>query len=158
MPHLVQMQKKYGAQGFAVVTVATEETPDGKSDEKTKEKVRAATLKYLKSINANGFTNVFLDEKDEVWTKKLGFAGIPYLFLFNREGKYQRFDPSEIEEGYANIDKIVGEWLKAPAPKPAGNATAPGQVEIKNVTKAGLSEEIARHKGKVVLVNFWGFL
>jgi hypothetical protein len=154
MPHLVQMRKKYGPQGFAVVTVATGE----ENDRRPKEKVHASIVKYLTSIKATGFTNVFLDEPDEFWTKKLGFPGIPYLFLFNREGKYQRFDPSQIEEEYANIDRLVAEWLKAPAPKPAGGAAAPGQVEIKNVTKAGLSEEIARHKGKVVLLNFWGFL
>lgn len=154
MPHLVQMQKKYGPQGFAVVTVATGE----ENDLRPKEKVRASIVKYLTSIKANGFTNVFLDEPEDLWTKKLNFAGIPFLFLFNREGKYQRFDPSQIDEGYANIDKLVAEWLKQPAPKPAGSAAAPGQVEIRNVTRAGLSAEIARHKGKVVLLNFWGFL
>ncbi len=162
MPHLVKMQQKYGPQGFAVVTVATEDT----SDQRPKEKVRASIEKYLKSINASGFTNLVLDEKEEFWTKKLGFAGIPYMFLFNREGKYKRFEPGDIEEEYANIEKIVAEWLKEPAPKSSAGP-APGtddsknngkQLEIKNVTKAGLSEEIARHKGKVVLLNFWGFL
>jgi hypothetical protein len=29
------------------------------------------------------------------------------------------------------------------------------ETPLKLVTKAGLAEEIARHKGKVVLVNFW---
>jgi hypothetical protein len=158
MPHLVQMQKKYGPQGFAVVTVATDDPKD--------EKVRASTLKFLNKINASGFTNLVLDEDEKIWTKKLGFAGIPYMFLFNREGRYKRFEPGDIDEGYANVDKIVAEWLKAPA-SPSGEAAVPKldkpktelpAVEIKSVTKAGLSEEIAHHKGKVVLLNFWAFL
>src|SRR5262245_26212496 len=104
MPHLVEMHKKYAAQGFAVVSVAVEDDPRN-------EKIHASTLKFLKLINAN-YTNVILDEKSEVWTKKLGFEGIPYLFVFNREGKYKRFEPGDIEEGYTNIEKLVVEWLK----------------------------------------------
>ena len=52
-----------------------------------------------------------------------------------------------------------------PAPSTASAETLPVMpkveatpVELKPITRAGLAEEIGRHKGKVVLVNFWAFL
>src|SRR5690349_12302946 len=103
MPHLVEMHKKYAEKGFAAITVAL--------DDPKNEKTKASLLKFLKDQNAT-FTNLILDEKPEVWTKKLGIQSYPYVFVFNREGKYKRFEAGDIDEDYANIEKLVVEWLK----------------------------------------------
>lgn len=145
MPHLVQMHKKYAGQGLTVITVAV--------DDPRNEKTKASLTKFLKTVNAT-FTNFILDEKEAVWTKKFGIEGIPYIFVFNRDGKYKRFEAGDIDEELANVEKLVAEYLKAPEPPPA-KPKGQAHVEIKPVTKAGLEKEIERHKGKVVLLNFW---
>jgi hypothetical protein len=103
MPHLVEMHKKYADKGFAAITVAL--------DDPTNEKTKASLLKFLQEQKAP-FTNFILDEKPEVWSKKLGIESYPAVFVFNREGKYKRFEAGDIEEGYTNIEKLVVDWLK----------------------------------------------
>jgi len=143
MPHLVQMHKKYADKGLAVITVAV--------DDPRNEKTKASLTNFLKRVNAT-FSNFILDEKEAVWQKKFGIEGIPYIFVFNREGKYKRFEAGDIDEELANVEKLVVEWLKARASE---RSKGQAQVEIKPVTRAGLEQEIERHKGKVVLLNYW---
>jgi len=103
MPHLVEMHKKYARQGLVVVTVAL--------DDASNEKVKASLLKFLRNVEAT-FTNLVLDEKEDVWTKRLGIEGYPAMFVFNRDGKYQKLLAPDIDDELANVEKLVVEWLK----------------------------------------------
>lgn len=97
------MHKKHAPQGLAVITVSL----DDPSDRKAKE----AVLAYLKEQRAT-FTNVILDEKEEVWQEKLKILGPPCFYVFNREGRYRKFNVDEIDEDLARVEKQVLDWLK----------------------------------------------
>lgn len=100
------MHKKYAAQGLVAISVALV-SPGSTSAED-----QAAVLKFVRSQKAP-FLNLYLDEPDEVWSKKLRFDGPPSIYVFNREGRFKKFDGFDIEDGYANIEKLVVDWLKA---------------------------------------------
>jgi hypothetical protein len=94
------MQEKYGKEKFAAVSVSLDDPKENGTEEKV--------LKFLKEKKAN-FANVILNEKPEVWQKKLGFDGPPCVFVFNREGKWKKFE-SPVE--YADVEKYVAELMK----------------------------------------------
>jgi thiol-disulfide isomerase/thioredoxin len=102
-PNLVRLQQKYGSQGLVAVSVALDD-PNNKLPQE-------AVLRFLKKQNAL-LTNVFLDEKEEVWKARFGIDGPPCAFVFNRDGKYKKFDADHIEEGYVNIEKQAVEFLQ----------------------------------------------
>jgi thiol-disulfide isomerase/thioredoxin len=102
-PNLVKLQQKYAAQGLVAVSVALDD-PNNKLPQD-------AALRFLKKQNAT-LTNVFLDEKEEVWKSRFGIDGPPCVFVFNREGKYKKFDADHIQEGYVNIEKQAVEFLQ----------------------------------------------
>jgi hypothetical protein len=98
------MHRKYARDGFAAVSVSLDDPRDAK--------LMANVERFLKAQNAT-FTNVVLDEKVEFWQKKLGFDGPPCIFVFNREGRWTKFDAFP---EYAEIEKVVLEHLKKKAP------------------------------------------
>lgn len=97
------MHRKLAKDGLVVITVSVDEPPD--------KEAQANCLKFLKAQKAS-FTNLILDEKPDLWQEKLGFFGPPYFFVFNREGKYQRFDASQVGDNLENVEKKAIEWLK----------------------------------------------
>ena len=95
------MQKKYAKDGVVAVSVNL----DNPNVDGVKEKVQ----KYLASQKA-AFTNLILDEKIEVWQKKLKIEGPPCVFVFDREGKVaKKFDSGE---KYDEVEKLVVDLLK----------------------------------------------
>jgi hypothetical protein len=102
MPHLVEMHKQFGPQGFVAVSVALD-----RRDPTVEERI----LKILKKQNMT-VINLYLDEPEEFWTKKLGFEGVPAIYVFNREGKYRRHLSDMIDDGYGNIRKLVDDWVQ----------------------------------------------
>src|SRR5262245_32774565 len=97
-PHLVKMHQRYKDQGFAAVSVSV--------DEPTAEQAALAFLQEQKAT----FTNVFLNEKPEVWQKNLKSEGVPIVFVFNRQGKIeQKFTEAPKDE---ELDKLVERLLK----------------------------------------------
>jgi hypothetical protein len=95
------MQKKYAKDGVVAVSVNL----DNPSDDGVKEKIQ----KYLTSQKA-AFTNLILDEKIEVWQKKLNIVGPPCVFVFDQDGKVaKKFDSGE---KYNEVEKLVVDLLK----------------------------------------------
>jgi cytochrome oxidase Cu insertion factor (SCO1/SenC/PrrC family) len=95
------MQKKHAKDDVVAVSVSL----DNPGDDGVKEKVQ----KYLTSQKA-AFTNLILDEKIEVWQKKLKIEGPPCVFVFDREGKVaKKFDSGE---KYDEVEKLVIDLLK----------------------------------------------
>lgn len=103
MPHLVELHQKYAGEGLVAITVAT--------DDPRNEKVKASLLKFLTAQKAT-MTNLIIEEPLEEWAPKVGLAKVPCVFVFNRAGKFRRFDAERIEEGYGNIALQVAEFLK----------------------------------------------
>jgi hypothetical protein len=95
------MQKKYGKVGVVAVSVNLDDPNEAGAKDKA--------LKYLKSQKAT-FTNLILDEKVEVWQKKLKIEGVPCIFVFDKEGKVaKKFDSGE---KYDEVEKLVIDLLK----------------------------------------------
>jgi hypothetical protein len=93
------MHKKYGKDDFAAVSVSLDDPKDAKAQERV--------LEFLRKQKAT-FTNLVLDEKAEVWQEKLKFTGPPCVFVFTRDGKYEKFESPD----YAAIEKRVDELVK----------------------------------------------
>ena len=72
---------------------------------------RNNAAKFLKTVGAD-FTNLYLDEPAQVWQKKLGFAGPPCYFVFNRQGQWTRFEPQDNEPIHEALEKFVIERLR----------------------------------------------
>ncbi len=89
-PHLVEMHKKYGPKGLAVISLSL--------DDPTDEKAVAAAEKFLRETKAT-FTNILLNEDFGDGFDKLDINGIPAVFLFGPDGKeVKRFtmdDPND---------------------------------------------------------------
>ena len=94
------MHKKYAKDGFAAVSVSLDDPGD--------KKARQNVIEFLRKQKAT-FTNLILDEKSEIWQEKLKFDGPPCVFVFNREGKWKKFE-APVE--YADIEKYVAELMK----------------------------------------------
>jgi hypothetical protein len=93
------MHNKYAKDGFAAISVSLDDPKD--------EKARQRVIDFLRKQKAT-FTNLILDEKSEVWQEKLKFDGPPCVFVFNRDGKWNKYTSPD----YAEIEKQVAELLK----------------------------------------------
>ena len=104
-PKIVKIHQKYAKDGLAVVSVSL--------DEAGAEGIQDRVLSFLKKQGAN-FTNVLLDEPSTFWQEKLHFTGPPCYFVFNRQGKWTKFQPAEDdpEKVYVDIENFVAENLK----------------------------------------------
>ena len=77
IPRLVKMHNKHAKDGLVVLSVLLDDPRD--KDQ------RKDTEQYL-GKQKPPFETVFLDEKQEFWTKKLRIFVYPRVFVFNREG------------------------------------------------------------------------
>lgn len=103
-PNLVKLNKDLARDGFVAVSVST----DDPADKETMERVQ----KFLVKQDAK-FANFVLDEKPEVWQKRLGFEAVPCVFVFNKAGEWQKFDGAALADGgYERIRERVVELLK----------------------------------------------
>jgi thiol-disulfide isomerase/thioredoxin len=105
MPHLLEMQKKYGDKGLVAITLHV----DPQVDEETKAGI-------ARILNKNKMTtiNLALDEPQEVWREKLHSNFIPNIFVFNREGKWTQFSATTYDDPdqmYEAIEKTVAKEL-----------------------------------------------
>jgi thiol-disulfide isomerase/thioredoxin len=104
-PHLVELHKKYAAQGLVAISVAVDPPADT---------LNMRLLKFLNKVQAT-FTNLYLDEPAEVWQKKLEVDEVPCIFVFDRQGKYYRFGGAEKaprKAEYSQIEPLVVELLQ----------------------------------------------
>jgi thiol-disulfide isomerase/thioredoxin len=101
-PNLVKLHNEHAKAGLVAESVSL----DDLSEEGAKDKV----MKFLTRQQATT-TNLILDEKPEVWQKKLQIDGPPLVMVFNRKGELeQKFHDNEVD--YAVIGKLVAELLK----------------------------------------------
>jgi thiol-disulfide isomerase/thioredoxin len=105
-PHLVEMHRKYSAQGLKCVSLSLDFPDDPKSF--------ARATQFLKEQKAT-FLNVLLDEEQEDAFNKLDTNGVPTVFLYDPTGKeIRRFtmdDPNR-QFTYDQVDEVVAKLLK----------------------------------------------
>ncbi len=106
LPHLFELKKKYGED---LVGITVNLLDDG--DDLQAEKAKAE--KFLNAKQATNVTNIILDEKVDVWSKKLNVTSFPTVFVFNQDGKYEKRYPEDQEKfNYDDIGKVVANLLK----------------------------------------------
>ena len=106
MPRLIELKKKYGSDLVAVTVNLLDDGQD-LNDEKAKAE------KFLQSKGGADLTNLILDEKEDVWSKKLKVETFPTVFVFNQDGKYEKRYPEDQEKfNYEDIGKVVAGLLK----------------------------------------------
>lgn len=71
-----------------------------------------AALRFLRTQQAT-FANYLLDEPASVWQDKWQLNGPPAVFVFDRAGKWVRFDHDDADKlyTYADVEKLVKQLL-----------------------------------------------
>ena len=93
------MHKQNANRGLVVLSVSV--------DELSKKKDVEVANTFLREQNSP-FVNLLLDESHEFWSKKLGFTIPPYYYVFDRRGKWERFDPNEHgDDLHKAMDKTI---------------------------------------------------
>ncbi len=110
-PGLVALHKQHADQ-VACISLNLDYIGIGKPEE-----YREPVLAFLQKQGAT-FDNVLSTEADEEITKKFGFAAIPVVFVYDRQGKLlKRFDNEAAEKKedlftYEDVSALVAEQLK----------------------------------------------
>jgi thiol-disulfide isomerase/thioredoxin len=108
-PALVKFAREHAKDDLVVISVALDPL-DGVSNGIPREQTIAKVSAFLKKQNAT-FTNLILDEPDEVW-KKFNLTTIPSVYVFDREGKWSLFTPRELDQNANGPEELVVELLK----------------------------------------------
>ncbi len=99
------MHRKWAKDGLAAISVNLDDLEIQTAQE------RLANVKKVLHNKKATIANIILDEPVEFWQKKFGLAGYPFVFVFNRQGKWTRFgDEGEVK--YQDVDQLVVELLK----------------------------------------------
>ena len=98
------MHQQYAKDGFVALSVSLDDPNEKGKPEKV--------LEFLKAKNAT-FTNLLLNEKDEVWQQKLKIDGPPCVFVFNREGHWVKKFADEKGYGvkFSEVEEVVVKLL-----------------------------------------------
>lgn len=99
------MQKKYKNDGLVAFSVSL--------DDPAEQEIEKKVLGILKKQKAE-FPNVILNAKTEDWQKALRIEGPPAVYVFRRDGKYERFAAGQ---HYDKIEQRVVELLKDKPPQ-----------------------------------------
>ena len=84
------MHKKYAPQGLVMISVAHELIEEYKTAAEREKEVKRWLQKFeTKSIN------FILDEKDTFLAEALDIRGLPCIYVFNRQGKWVRFNSDD---------------------------------------------------------------
>ena len=97
------MHQKYAAKGLVVISVELDEPDDLDA--------RARAEKFLVDKKA-AFTNLALDEPQELWIEKFGIKALPCVYLYDRRGKWIQFKTEGARDvDYAEVEKTAVKLL-----------------------------------------------
>lgn len=101
-PHLVELHKKYGNDGFVAMSVALDNPED--------QTARAGVDKFLRKQQAT-FTNLIAQGDSDDWYNSLKIGGIPCVFVFDRDNRRVKKLVGE-QVDYKAIEEEVAKLLK----------------------------------------------
>ncbi|RCS52821.1 TlpA family protein disulfide reductase [Bremerella cremea] len=123
-PHLVELEKKYGDEGFQVIGITQYygfnwpegadqpgQTEDGKVNAKEEQ---TALTKLTKRYELN-YPTAVLEDSDEFY-QYYAVSAIPHMVLVGRDGKVQKVSAGMSESVAKKLDEKIQELLKEPAP------------------------------------------
>src|SRR5262249_11183224 len=102
-PNLVKLHKDLGDKGVACISVTIDDDDD-----------KAAALKFLQKQGA-AFENYHLDENEKVFQKEYGFASVPTVLVYGKDGALAKKFNADKEENkftYKDVRKVVEEMIK----------------------------------------------
>ena len=102
-PNLVKLQKDLGGSGVACISVTIDDADD-----------KAAALKFLQKQGA-GFENYLLTEDPKVYQKEFGFASVPTVLVYGKDGALAKKFNADKEENkftYKDVRKLVEDLMK----------------------------------------------
>jgi hypothetical protein len=103
------MHKKYAKDGLVIITVDIDMAVDARAKlSKVEEEVR----KLVDKFSLTPLVNLVLDEPLELLEQKLHYASTPFVYVFNRDGKWQRFE-DEAASDHTAIENLVVKLLNA---------------------------------------------
>jgi len=94
-PNLVKLHEKYAKDGLVALSVSL--------DDPHKEGVKEAIAKFLNARKAS-IINLVLDEPQGFWAKKFDTDSLPFVYVFDRDGKWKRFRGAA---QYGEIQELV---------------------------------------------------
>ena len=101
-PRLTALQGKYAGQGVVVVTVSVDEKESHE---------RAAAVLRKQGMTAT--RNLLLDEELDAWQKKIPIESLPSAYVFDRRGKWMRFEGKRDRElSYDEVEAAVQQLLQ----------------------------------------------
>jgi len=102
--HLVELHQKYGSGGLVCMSVSVD-VPENQEK----------ALAFLKKAKAT-FPNYRLDEEEAVWPEKLLLAGVPAVYVFDRDGrrvkKFTNDDPDNQFDYEKDVLPLVGKLME----------------------------------------------
>jgi thiol-disulfide isomerase/thioredoxin len=107
-PHMVRMQREFGKDGLASITVSFDKIDDFT---KTEQELKERVLNKLKLLNSS-FVNVILDKGWDLAKEKLRIEAIPSIFVFSRQGKWALFGGDGKGVDAAAVEKLVVQLLQ----------------------------------------------
>src|SRR5262245_34082264 len=102
-PNLVKLHKDLGGSGVACISVTIDDADD-----------KAAALKVLQKQGA-AFENYQLEENEKVYQKEFGFASVPTVLVYGKDGALAKKFNADKEENkftYKDVRKVVEEMIK----------------------------------------------
>jgi hypothetical protein len=105
------MHKKHAKDGLVILTVDI----DPRSERDPLPKIQGKVRKKVADFGLAPLTNLILDESDKVIEEKLRFDGPPCVYVFDRQGKWRKLQPSDgdPEMYHQRIEALVGKLLAA---------------------------------------------
>jgi thiol-disulfide isomerase/thioredoxin len=100
-PKLIELHRKYAADGLVCVSVSLDDAADADARERA--------IRFLTDKKAM-FANYLLDEPVRDWQAKLKIDGPPCVFVFNRAGDLLKRFHDDVD--YREIERIAIDALK----------------------------------------------
>jgi thiol-disulfide isomerase/thioredoxin len=106
-PHFVEMHAKYADKGLVVITVSLDPADN---------EIRVKNANKFLTESKSPFRNLLLDEPEAFLEKQLDYAGLPFYYVFDRQGKWTRYRAVDyIDQGgkvpYDKMEKLVVQML-----------------------------------------------
>lgn len=108
---ILAIHRKHKAKGLVTVSVAMDQAGETGGDETPKQRDERV-LERLTRLNS-AVVNVVLDESHQFLSERFGVLGPPFVYVFNRQGKWHRVSYREEELlGWSRIEELIVNLLK----------------------------------------------
>ncbi len=101
-PDFIAMQKRHADKGMVLITVSFNELED-----------MNLAVKFI-NRHPGPVRHLLLDEPTELKEKKFDYVGLPFYYVFDRQGRWVRFRAADAKDNkvdYAHLEQVVVKML-----------------------------------------------